>query len=71
MRLVISLLAIKNNYKNERLTRDDIQTYKLNNNTVEIIGLIDGTKTYEEIIYLLSTKHNESSKKLERNYLCF
>lgn len=34
-----SLLAIKNNYKNERLTRDDIQTYKLNNNTIEIIGM--------------------------------
>ncbi|MCU9808284.1 radical SAM protein [Paraclostridium bifermentans] len=66
-----SLLAIKNNYKNERLTRDDIQTYKLNNNTVEIIGLIDGTKTYEEIIYLLSTKHNESSKKTREKLSMF
>lgn len=66
-----SLLAIKNNYKNEGLAKYNIQTYKLNNNTIEIIGMIDGTKTYEEIIYLLSTKHNESIKKTREKLSMF
>lgn len=66
-----SLLAIKNNYKSERLTKKDIQTYKLNNNTIEIIGLVDGTKTYEEIIFLLSSKYNESSKRTREKLAIF
>jgi MoaA/NifB/PqqE/SkfB family radical SAM enzyme len=66
-----SLLAIKNNYKSERLTKKDVQTYKLNNNTIEIIGLIDGTKTYEEIIFLLSSKYNESSKRTREKLSIF
>lgn len=50
-------------------TEKSIQTYTLNDTATEIIQLIDGTKTYNEIISLLVLKYNETfeiiSKKTE------
>lgn len=66
-----NFLDIKNNYKNERIHKKDIQTYELHKNTIEIIELIDGTKTYDEIIFLLSSKYNESRKRTKEKLTLF
>jgi radical SAM protein with 4Fe4S-binding SPASM domain len=67
----ISLLAVKNNCKDEMLTKKDIQTYTLNDIAVEIIELIDGTKSYDEIAFLLSSKYNESSESIKEKLNVF
>lgn len=47
------------------------RTYTVNDTAAEIIQLIDGTKTYEEIISFLSSKYNENFESIKEKILSF
>ncbi|WP_231563715.1 PqqD family peptide modification chaperone [Anoxybacillus sp. KU2-6(11)] len=51
--------------------REDIQMFTLNDTAAEIIQLIDGTKTYNEIISSLSSKYNESFSSIDEKVKYF
>ncbi|EMT44799.1 ywiA protein [Anoxybacillus flavithermus AK1] len=51
--------------------QENIQTLSLNDTAAEIIQLIDGTKTYNEIISFLSSKYNESFSSIDEKVKLF
>ena len=66
-----TILVKKSNNIKGIPNRENIQTLTLNDTAAEIIQLIDGTKTYDEIISFLSLKYNESfSSMVKSKLLC-
>jgi radical SAM protein with 4Fe4S-binding SPASM domain len=66
-----TILVKKSNNIKGIPNRENIQTLTLNDTAAEIIQLIDGTKTYDEIISFLSLKYNESFSSIDEKVKSF
>lgn len=61
------ILAVTKNLNEQMPNSKNVQrTYSLNETAKEIILLIDGTKTYDEIVSLLSEKYNEDVETISK-----
>ncbi|WP_461207632.1 radical SAM protein [Clostridium sp. DL1XJH146] len=67
----ILVLVVKRDSHEGIPTKKNMQTYTLNDTSAEIIQLIDGTKTYNEIISFLSLKYNENRERIEEKMKSF
>ncbi|WP_312753802.1 PqqD family protein [Rummeliibacillus suwonensis] len=50
---------------------ENIRTFTLNETATEIIQLIDGTRTYDEIVSFLSKKYHEENLSIEKKLMIF
>lgn len=56
----INIMNVKNNNNNENIEPHSMKlNYEINDSALNIISLIDGTKTLEDIISILSKKYKE------------
>lgn len=56
------LLEVKNYTPTEILVRRNVQKYQINDTASQILQLINGERTYDEIIQFLSNKYSESTE---------
>lgn len=59
------VLTTKRFLPGETITKRDVQKYRINDTAAEIIQLIDGTRTYDEVLKTLVEKYNDDLKAVE------
>lgn len=64
-------LSINMNRMNRHVMKEDIQQYRINETAAEIIKLVDGTNTYNDIIRLLCAKYGEESASIKKKLDAF
>lgn len=67
----INLINVKNFLPKELLTKRNTQRYQLNDTALQIMILIDGSRSYEDIIYALSTKYEEAYEVIDKKVKVF
>lgn len=68
--IIILSIKRKDIYEAVNTEKNNI-TYKINDTASEIIQLVDGTRTYDEIIYYLSKKYKEDHNNIEKKIKVF
>ncbi|MEC1261482.1 radical SAM protein [Bacillus swezeyi] len=66
-----AMLVVKRNPTETAPTLKNENTFTINQTALEIIQLINGTKTYNEIVYLLSSKYNENPLSVKEKLTSF
>ncbi|HJC49360.1 MAG TPA: PqqD family peptide modification chaperone [Candidatus Anaerostipes avistercoris] len=59
-------LSIDMDKKNRHVMKEDVQQYRINETAAEIIKLVNGKNTYDDIVVLLCAKYGEDSVSIKK-----